>query len=385
MPDVETSKEDRHHFTSLPLVQREVALVLVLCFISGGLYAATKSIADWSRRSSARDAAFWYQQGQTLVGQGRTEQGIAALRRAVVGNRQSPLYQLALARALTQGNDVDEARQLLLRLRDTEPDDAEVNYLLAQLAEKGGDRAEAERYFNLAIYSLTPSDPRYNPLNLREQLADFLLKQGDTAKAINELNALVPELPDQPDEHLKVARLFERAGDEPHALVQYARAAQLDPGSRDALVGAGEAAYAQHDFASAERYLQQAGRIAALTDPARAHLQTAQLIEAADPLASGLTMTERVDRLRAGLARVSTRLDGCAAAAGAAAPDPLRADLQAFSRRPRESLRDTDVLTRGVDLVARASAEAGTRCGSRDAADDAWILIGQVHTEVRAR
>lgn len=378
MPDVETPKEDRHHFTSLPLVQREVALVLVLCFISGGLYAATKSIADWSRRSSARDAAFWYQQGQTLVGQGRTDEGIAALRRAVVGDRQDATYQLALARALTDANRVEEAQGLLLRVRDSQPDNAEVNCQLAQLFEKTGNALDAERYFNLAIYSLKPDDPRCNPLNLREELAAFLLHQGDLEKARNQLNAMAPELPDEPAEHIKLAQLFAEAGDQDKALAQYERAATLDPNNRDALVGAGETAYARHDFASAVRYLEQAGRAGALPATTRAHLQTALLVQAADPLAAGLGMTERVRRLDAGLARVSDRLDGCPKPAGSE-PDPIRDELESFSRQSRQSLRDSDVLTRGVDLAARASAEAGTRCGSTNAADDAWILIGKVH------
>jgi tetratricopeptide (TPR) repeat protein len=384
MPDVETSKEDRHRFTSLPLVQREVALVLVLCFISVGLFAATKSIADWSRRSSARDAAWWYDQGQALLGANKTDQGIAALRRAVVGDRQNVPYALALARALTAGNHDEEAKQLLLRLRDLEPDDAEINYRLARLAVKAGNTAEAVRYFNHAMYGLTPTDPRYDRRRLREELASFLLDQGDKEEAENELNALARELPDEPAGHIELARLFERAGDPRQAVTQYQLAATFDPKNVDALVGAGEAAFGLHEFTSAEHYLAQAGELGALPASAAADLQTARVVLAADPLAAGIGMTERVNRLTAGLARVAKRLDDCTAAAAgggaaSAAADPLRAELQTFRRQPRESLRDTDVLARGVELAARASAAAGQRCGGPDPADQAWILIGQVH------
>jgi tetratricopeptide (TPR) repeat protein len=319
--------EDRHRFTSLPLVQREVVLVLVLCIVSAALYAGTKSLADSSRATSAADAASWYQRGQTLVDQGQLDDAIAALRRAVVGDRQNLTYARALARALTKSQTPihdEEARQLLLRLREQAPDDSEINLRLARLARQRGDVAQAEQYYNHAMYGVASADPQYDRSTVREELVRFLLDQQDSAAALTELGALARELPNQPAAHLDLAQLFDRAGDRKQALAHYAAAAALDPTSTAALVGAGTAAFALHDYAQAARDLDAAARLGPLAAERQAELDSAHAVLAADPLAAGLGMADRVRRLTAGLDAAAARLKACRPAAGAAPPAGAR-------------------------------------------------------------
>jgi tetratricopeptide (TPR) repeat protein len=388
MPAVEPSSHSRR-FSPLPLFQREVALVLVLCVVSAALFAATRSIANWQHDKQVQDAASLYQRGRRELAAGRTGEGIADLRRALFGDRGNPRYTLSLARALADTDRDEEAAQLLLRLRDLHPDDAEINLRLARLVARAGRPVEAVRYYNHAIYGIATLGEDHDRGPIRQELARFLLNEGDRDGALTELGALARELPKDPAAHLEIASLFERAGDLQQARAHYEAGADLDPQSWAALVGAGEASFALHDYARAARQLGAAGRLSALTNQQQQHLETAERIEAADPLATGLGMSARVARLSAGMKRAAARLAGCSAlpaggaskAGATAAENPVRSELAAFSKQPKASLRDSDVLARGVDLLARTAAEAERRCGTRDSGDEAWILIGKIHGE----
>jgi len=386
MPADDTSSQPPR-FSTLPLFQREVALVLVLCVVSAGLFAATRSMATWQRANQVRDAARWYQRGTRALDAGRLEDGIANLRRAVGGDRGNPIYALALARALAGDGRDEEATQLLLRLRELHPDDSEINLRLARLAARGGRSDEAVRFYNHALYGIATLGADRDRWSIRLELARHLLNEGQRDAALIELSALAREMPDDPASHLEVAALFERAGDLRQARTQYEAAAALAPKSWTALVGAGEASFALGDYAGAERALQAAGEAGTLTAQQQQHLETARRVQAVDPLATKLAMSQRVSRLTAGLDRAATRLDQCKPAdptggrATAPADDPLRAELKAFASQPGAALRDTDVVGRGVDLLARVSAEVERRCGEHNPADEAWILIGRMHRE----
>jgi len=383
MPADDTSSQS-HRFSTLPLFQREVALVLVLCAVSVGLFGATRSIATWQRGEQVRAAATWYERGTRALAAGSTEEGIADLRRAVGGDRGNAAYALALARALAGTGHDEESTRLLLRLREVHPDDSEINLRLARLAARAGRREDAIRYYNHALYGLATLDNPRDLRSIRQELARYLLNEGDRDAALTELGALSRETSNDPASHLEIATLFERAGDVQQARAQYEAAAALDPKSWTARIGAGEASFALGDYAGAAGQLQAASRLGTLSDRQRQHLETAGRIQAVDPLAQGLTMTERVARLSTGLTQVKERVAGCAApadAAGAAASEALRKELDQFAGRSRAALRDSDVLASGVALLARASAEAERRCGAEDAIDEAWIRIGRMHQE----
>lgn len=240
----------------LPLAQREVALLLVLGLISMGLFFATRRMAEWSRDNARREAAVWYAEGRQRLDAGQAEGAIVLLRRATAKDAANPGYQLVLARALaTAGHDL-EARTILQRLRENQPDSAEINYRLARLAVRTGDSAEAVRYYHLAIYSLAPADPQYDRPHVRLELAGYLIEHGDRRGAIAELDAVQDDLPDNAASHVQVAALFERAGDTARAFDAYARAVKLDPSDASAIAGAGRTATALHDDEDARRLLR---------------------------------------------------------------------------------------------------------------------------------
>ncbi len=375
-------------FRSLSLPQREVALLIVLCVIAAVMFAATRRMAGWSRGKRAEAAAQWFARGEDLAQAGNLEDGIAALREAVAEERQNPNYVLGLARRLAEAGRNPEATQLLLRLRQDQPDDVEVNYGLARLAALNGDGADAIRYYNYAMYGLVRIGVDYDRRRIRTELIEFLLTEDEHAEALIELEALNRELPDEPDAQLQAARLSERAGGTRQAFDHYRRAATLAPKNAEAAAGVGNAAFALRDFTTASRELARAVDLGATAPDLAAQLEVARLVLVTDPLASRVASAARAARLRAGLAHAISRYDACqketspdqTGQAPALPQDPTRAGLEELRRGRQSELRDLDVLARGVTLIGTVEASVRSSCPALMAPiDRAWELIAEIH------
>jgi tetratricopeptide (TPR) repeat protein len=382
MVDPSGPSHDPDRYWPLGLVQREVVLVVVLAAAAVVLFGATRSLAEWTEATAAETAATWFERGQALVEAGKLDEGIVALRRAVARERLDADYVLALVRALSdpsQGEDARaEARRLLLQLREREPDRPEINFRLARLAAASGDVDEATRYYNHAIYGLEPDNPEFDRRRIRVELATLLLAHGERDRALGELFALTADVPDVAADRLELGRLFLRAGDARSALAQFTGALRVESQNASASAGAGEAALALGSFPQAERYLQQAIRQGATDPDLEAKLATVRQVRSLSPLAAGLVSSERVRRLRGGLDWAAGRIRGCAgepAAGEPAADDPIVVELTSFRRQSLATLRETDTLTEGVALIARAIEEIRRRCPERDAAEEAWLAI----------
>lgn len=383
MGDADTPPPGRRlPLRSLPLAQREVALIAVLCVISAAMFAGTRRLAAWSQARRAAAAAEWFTRGETLAGAGDQEGGINALREAVAADRRSAQYTLALARALGDAGRDDEARQLLLQLRQRQPDDVEINYRLAGLAASSGEAAEALRYYNYAMYGLARIGRDYERRQIRTELITWLIGRDENAEAVTQLGSLSRELPDAAPAQIQAARLAERAGDPGQARQFYARAAAIDPKSADAAAGLGRAAFEQRDFRAAVREMERAIDLGAAEAALEPRLSVARLVLAADPLAARLAGGERVRRARAGLARAADRYDACqrATAADPKAPDPTRTELSRYRRLPASALQDQDTLAGAVSFIGEVERGVAARCGSLvEPVDRAWMLVAGLH------
>ena len=369
-------------FRSLPLAQREVALIIVLCVISAATFEGTRRLATWSRDRRAQAAAQWFARGEQLANAGDLAGSTAALREAVAANRQNPHYSLALARSLGDAGRNDEARQLLLQLRQGEPDDVEINYRLARLAGLSSDTSDAIRYYNYAIYGLARIGADRDRSAIRSELITFLLAGGERQEAATELGALARELPDAPGAHLEAGRLADKAGDAKVAFDQYRRAARLDPTNAEAAVGAGEAAFALRDFAATVRELERAGELGAIGSGVSSHLATARLVLGNDPLAPRIPTRERTRRVLAGLAHAAERYAGCAGAMQSVTvgTDLTRSEIDRLRRQGASAFQDPDLLSHAIRLIGTAEATLQTRCPtSAEPIDQAWELIAATH------
>jgi Flp pilus assembly protein TadD len=383
MPDEPGAGRSHPSNRSLSLVQREVALIVVLCAVAVVMFVATRWLAGWSRDTSRATALMWHDRGRDLLAGGQTPEGLAALRKAVAADRNATEFNLALARALRAAGQDEEAWQILLRLRQQEPEDAEINYRLGRLAAARGELDLAVRYYNHALYGIDPGASPIDRQQVLAELAGLLLDRDDRESASGVLTVLARDVPDTPEAHLNLARLYVRAGEHGPALAQYAAVLARRPGDVVALAEAAEAAFAIGDFAGAEQHLvarQKAGSTGPDLDRRLALVRT---IVRRNPMAGRLEMTERVRRLVAGLDRAAGRLAACRPASADPSDDELRAALQAFRRQRGQDLRDTDVLASGVGLIGRVEAFAAARCGASDLEGEAWKEIARAGRTAR--
>lgn len=375
-------------FSTLPLAQREVALLLALSVSAAALFFTTRTLAAWSHKQQLLEAAAWYDRGEAAVAAGHADEGLDALRHAASADQTSVLYALALARGLARTGRDDEAWQILQRLRGEQPEHAEINYRLARLAASRGDPAAAIRYYHNAMYGIASNDPQLTRHAIALELAGVLLDHGDRDRALAELIDLATELGLGAADELRVAALFLRAGDAARARNHFlVAAAGAAAGAPTALAGAGDAAMAEHDFGAAEQYWQDAATQGAEAEVAD-KLRLVRTVRSADPLAARIGTAERGRRLAAGLAVAAARLSSCRHDAdpvpGTGTIDDELARFQATP--PGAVVRDPDTLEPGVALVVRSLAEAARRCGTGTdpELERAWQLIGEAHRGPRS-
>ena len=115
------------------LIHREIFQLGALIVIAVAAFFLTRAVAASNREMSLRDAAEWFRRGQQAIQQGHIDEAIESLRRAAIRDRGDKVYVLALARALALKHDDEGARGVLMTLRDSEPDDRDINLQLARL------------------------------------------------------------------------------------------------------------------------------------------------------------------------------------------------------------------------------------------------------------
>jgi tetratricopeptide (TPR) repeat protein len=166
------------------LIHRENLQIGALILIAIAAFFATRAVAASNRRMSLRDAAEWHRRGQEALAAGRVDEAVDDLRRATIRNRQETPYVLTLARALQLRHDNDEARRVLLTLRESAPEDAEVNLELARLGAARHDVTEAIRFYHNALYAVWPAGQEEARRRVRLELIRFLLAQDQTGRAL---------------------------------------------------------------------------------------------------------------------------------------------------------------------------------------------------------
>src|SRR6185312_1164698 len=156
------------------------------------------------------------------------------------------------------------AQAYLRALWEEQPGDATVNLQLARLATRSGDVADAERYYNGAIYGVWESNPIENRRDTRLELIRYLLAHDRFQQAQIQLIAVAATEPQDPELLVRLGQMFLQAGDAGHALQEYRLAVKAQPRNAAALSGAGQAAFQQADYAASRRYFQRAAAL----DPA---------------------------------------------------------------------------------------------------------------------
>lgn len=367
------------------ILNNQVVLLAALSIVAFGVFGFTRSMAAREQRLEAGIAAVWYERGAQFMATGQVEKAIPAFRKATSSAPDNRKYALALANALAAGNHDYEAQQLLLQLRESDPENAEVNTALARLTAKQGETDRAVHYYQNALYGRWTGDQAdERRRHLRKELIRFLLQHQQLNLASSELLILEARIPDTAPAHVEVAKLFAEAGDLHHALNNYTEAARLDRNNVEALTGAGEISFQMRDYAKAVPYLKAALELDPESQKTSQLLSLAEMVLAEDPLAPHLTAQERQRRLLTDLQRSSQRLESCLAQT---ADNQVNAELLSLktevqAMQPKLSgkkLPDFDTVRSAVGLILRIQKAASAVCGEPPVEDQALLLIGREH------
>ncbi len=368
------------------VLNREIFLLVALAVLAIGVFVFTRKMAAKEQQLDARVAAIWYQDGERQLSSGQIEKAIESFRKATSDAVGNPTYTLALANALAAGNHDAEAEQTLLRLRESDPEDAEINLQLARLAAKREEIDDAVHYYQNALYGRwagTQVDERI--LQLRLELIRFLLAHQKRNIALSELLILETDLPQSADAHVQAARLFLQAGDTQHALKDYTKAIELDKNNMEALTEAGEAAFHVGNYEQADEYLKAALELNPEAEKTRQLLSVTEMVLSDDPLEPHLSKDERQERLLRGFEQARLRLAGCLSQT---TDQEQSKELTALTERARtleselhaKRPADSELTRSGVELIYTIEKTVSGACGKPEGMDEALLLIGLMHS-----
>jgi Flp pilus assembly protein TadD len=363
------------------LIHREIVQLALLIAVAVAAFFVTRAIAANNRDMSLRDAAEWYQRGQRQLDAGDSDTAVDSFRRATVKNRNEKRYVLALARALASKRQDEVARSALLALRESAPEDPDINLQLARLASERQDVTEAIRYYHNALYAPWPGDQADARRRVRVELIRFLLTRDQVNRALSELVALSTDLPDDAAAHVEVGQLFSSAGDSGRALDQFQRALRLAPDSPAALAGAGVAEFQIGDYLQARKYLRNAPEGVGSVKETR---DLVDLVLSNDPLAARIGSSARRRRLVDNFSYAERRLNSCAEKHQGGQPSAdelaLRGEVHAFNTQLAPStILEEDTIESGVELIDRIERAVMQNCPPPTPMDRALMRIGQRH------
>lgn len=383
--------------------------ILLLCVV--GLVIAfgiTGFAARLYHGRRAELARSWFERGSAELKAGRAGAALSDFRAALIyaqrelAPEQQQRFELEFVQALIASGNSDEARSYLLDMWEQAPGNSRVNLELARMAARKGDDADAERYYNGAIYGVwdeNAEDVLRSRMDARLELYRYLTDRGEKTEAQSVLLATAAAMPADAAQNTKVGQLMLQAGQTQQALDQFQRALRISLRNYDALAGAGEAYFQLGNDQQAVRSLESAIREAALQkrrpgqqmkDAARQAQETqvmqdlavAEATLALDPRRPGLDPMERARRAVRSYDAATARMRLCASGHGISLPQPPP-NLTPFTRAASADLaatalaRHMDQLDPLMEFVFQIESSATENCGPpADPTNAAIIRIG---------
>jgi tetratricopeptide (TPR) repeat protein len=215
---------------------------------------------------------------------------------------------------IPEGATVDQLKTVAA----SNPGSFVVQMRLAQALNEAGDVTEAIAALERAGRLVPAANGEANP---NAAIAQLALKQGDTARAIRALEAVIKVESADVEAARKLASLVAPLGDEARTAAVYAVVAELDPFDGQAQAVVGRRALAQRDAARAQRALSAAlaagpaDKATAHTDLAEAHLLAGQFADARRETLAALEIAPSFERAQDLLLKIIE-----AQPAGAASP-----------------------------------------------------------------
>jgi tetratricopeptide (TPR) repeat protein len=363
--------------TALATPRRAATVALALLAVMGLLAGLLARDYDATRQRLALD--------EFLAGareaDAHPEDAADHYRAALALDRENPGYRRALAVAMLDLGRTAEAESHLMELLQRDPIDGEANLLRARVALRRGAIADAELFYQRAIYGRWTGDPVAERIAARFELVELLSRKGSRIEARAELLRLQAELPDAPVLQRELANRFLALGDPAQAAEILQRVLKAHPSDAASARTLTQALLAVGRFREARDAASHALALDPTDRVTRRQLDHINEALSLDPTVRGLSASTRLRRSGELLARVLQDVEACAGTAAAGSGPPidwsgLRSRAQAaLSAKPASrDPDDLDALTeQRLAIIEELWRLRVSRCGAADG-PLAWIV-----------
>lgn len=359
---------------------REPLLVAILVLITVAFSVFTHAYSQAYDRRRAVLGMQWFDRGQHDLRDNLPAAAVEDFRTALLYDPRNWEYGMHLAKALMQANHAEQALNYYLSLWQRNPSSAPVNLQLARLYARKDETANAERYFNGAVFGDWPNNADDNRRAASLELIHYYLDRGDIGHAESQLILLSGNLPEDPQLHTRVANLYTRVGDEQRALGQFREALTLDPGYVPAIEGGGEAAFRIGDFRTAQSYLTRAIRLDPSNATTKNLLDILEAVFALNPYQQGISEAQKIERTLHAFEAVGNRLQSCSNTQQSSAPSPVGPFVERWKQlkaiaNPRFLKQHPEEMETLLDFTASAEKLAQSHCSEPTVEDSALVAI----------
>jgi tetratricopeptide (TPR) repeat protein len=271
-----------------------VLLVAVIAI----LFAADTFLVKASQAESKADAVRSFAQGKSLFARGDYSAALDSIQNALSLERDNRDYSRTFAEVQLAAGKVPDAEATLTDLLQNDSDDGLSSLIMARALAKQGRYADAVSYYHRAIYGHWDQDPAGNRRKARFELIDYLAGHDARQDLLAELLAIEDQATAGHDTSLHIARLFLAAGSPTRAADLFRAILRDNPADVDALVGLGEAEFANGDYRAAQREFSTALHLDPDNREATQRQGLCDEVLALDPSLRGLGAAERFERSR---------------------------------------------------------------------------------------
>lgn len=364
------------------LIVRDFVALFTLFLITVVIGISTYFLFSSFARHRDVLARRWRANGERLLGSGRPDQAINALRSALQYAPGQRDIEIELAMALAADNRDLEATAYFNTLLETEPGNGLIHLQLARLAAKQGNATLAADHYQQALDGTWGKDGYLRRLSVRLELANYLISRKDYTRAQTELRTASDNALNMPQKQIEIAGLLEKAEDPSDALEIYRVQMRQKGAPVEAFEGAGRTAYALGRIELARQSLERAVSRPGFAKQSEAAKRDVRLMLSdskrilelyPDP---NLNVRARAERIAHDVKIAQARLTGCFANANASGEmSDLQGQWQQIpAKLPIRMLEEDPQLEQTtMSLVYETEEQTAQVCGA-PTGDDALLL-----------
>ena len=284
--------------------------MLILAFVVTGFASSAY------RRERTTLGRAHFVDAQAMLKRGDVKGSLEGYRKALLFSPDRTEYRLALATALINAGQLNEARSHVEQLLQEDPTNGQLNLLLARIAVKRGHIRDAVDDYQRAVYEYWPTSELQTRRQARWELATLLNQTGDHTSAVAELMQLYTNTPaNEVPRKIKVGQQLLKYGATFEAEQIFRDLAKQSPHDPDIMRSLGQAYFNAGEYVTARHEFQRAVRAAPRDKESIDSLATTNDVIELDPALPSLSSSEHLRRSQNLLNRVLKNLRTCSAVA----------------------------------------------------------------------